>query len=59
MRGAALLFLYEVGTWTLKDLTTLLDVILKVVEEPPNWTPTGNEDPQPELALVFPDAGTG
>lgn len=50
MRGAALLFLYEVGTWTLKDLTTPLDVMLKVVEEPPNWIPTGNEDPQPELA---------
>lgn len=36
MSGAALLFLYEVGTWMLKDLITPLDVILKVVEDPPN-----------------------
>jgi len=59
INGAALLFLYEVGTCTLNDLTTPLDVIWKVVDAPPSCTPAGNAAPQPELALLLPETGTG
>jgi hypothetical protein len=59
IRGAALEFLYDVGTCTLKDRTFPLEVSWKVVEEPPGWIPAGNEAPQPELALLLPETGTG
>ena len=54
-----MLFLYDVGTCTLNDLTFPLDVIWKVVEAPPSCTPSGNAAPQPELALLLPETGTG